>query len=126
MSGKSLLSRPAAIGWGVPSGQTSETTAQMFVCGAVVASRSSTLAGPPELHGRLRADPVRDAGEIVIKPGPGIREPAVGALGRAVVRADDLEVRAVAAQLLEGLERATRLDVEEPVDHQDREVVDVA
>ena len=46
MRGKSLFSRPAAIGCGVPSGQTSETTTQMFVCGAVLARRSSTLAGP--------------------------------------------------------------------------------
>jgi hypothetical protein len=30
----------------VPSGQTSDTTAQMFVCDAVLARRTSSAAGP--------------------------------------------------------------------------------
>src|SRR3954453_14762243 len=46
--GKSLLRRPAGIGGGVPSGETSEITAHIDVCGAVLDSRSSRLAGPAE------------------------------------------------------------------------------
>src|SRR3954447_4987254 len=48
MPGKALSSRPLATGCGVPSGQTSESTAQMPVSGAVLDRRTSRLAGPAD------------------------------------------------------------------------------
>lgn len=46
--GYALSSRPVATGWEVPSGQTSEITAQMAVSGAVLDRRRSSATGPAE------------------------------------------------------------------------------
>ena len=62
----------------------------------------------------------------MVEPRLGGAVAVVGTVGRAVVCAHNEQVGAVAAQPLVGLERATRLDVEEAVEHQDRQVVDIA
>src|SRR3954465_11670809 len=46
--GNELSRRPPATGCGVPSGETSDNTAQMPVSGAVPASCTSRLAGPAD------------------------------------------------------------------------------
>ena len=86
----------------------------------------AVAVGQPQLHGGLAVDAVVDVAQVAVEPACRSRVGAAGAGRHAVVGADDEQVGAVVAQLLEGLERAAGLDVEEAVDHQDREVVDVA
>ena len=57
--------------------------------------------------------PFSIAAQVVVEPRLRLAEAGVGAGRRAVVGADDDQVRAVVAKLLVALERAARLDVEE-------------
>ncbi len=50
--------RPTVSGWAVPSGCTSETTAQIAVSGEVVDSRTCNEAGPAETTFWARAGEV--------------------------------------------------------------------
>ena len=80
----------------------------------------AVAVGEEQLHGRLVVDAVVDVAQVAVEPRGPLAVGAAGAGGDAVVGADDEEVGAVVAQLLERLERAAGLDVEEAVDHEDR------
>jgi hypothetical protein len=79
-----------------------------------------------QLHRRMCLDTIVDAAQKMVEPRRGLGDAAVGSQGCPVVSTGDQQVGAIVAELLEGLERAARLDVEEAVDHQDRQVVRVA
>src|SRR3954465_12410185 len=80
MSGYAFSSRPLATGWGVPSGETSEITAQMPVSGAVLDRRTSRLAGP--------ADSTSAANGLVVCEGAGVSARLMSVSGgKAVARA---------------------------------------
>src|SRR3954454_16810331 len=60
MFGYALSRRPTVSGCAVPSGETSESTAQMPVSGAVLDRRTSRLAGPAERTSVLNGAVVYD------------------------------------------------------------------
>lgn len=97
-------------------------------CGGDEPARQHVLAvavGEEQLNGRLPVDAVVEVAQVAVVPGHPLPVRAPRTDGHPVVGADDEQVRPVVAELLKGLERAPGLHVEEPVDHEDRQVVDV-
>src|SRR5690242_10891532 len=60
ISGYELDRRPTISGWATSSGETSETTAQIAVSGAVVDRRTSRSTGPAAITGAERGFVVYD------------------------------------------------------------------
>src|SRR5919109_1429653 len=79
--GKVVLRRPAATGCGVPLGETSETTAQIPVAGAVLDRRSSRLAGPA-------VDTSVTSGSAVVRASAP-PAPTMPAFGKSVLNGDE-------------------------------------